>query len=114
MFLSDDPLEPHRFALPALVVQAGVHVLIWCDDDLDQGPEHAPFKLSKDGDSIYLSTETATIDGLLFGPLGTDRVKARSSDGAPEWVDCDRATPGEPNRCAATEPLYLPWSGTGG
>jgi hypothetical protein len=72
LFLSDDPAEPLRFALPDVVLPPGERLLIWCDNDLEQGPDHASFQLDGDGEAIGLYEEVDGIvrvhDFLRFGP----------------------------------------------
>jgi hypothetical protein len=133
-FLSDDPAEPQRFALPDVSLAPGSFTLIWCDSDGKQGPDHAPFKLNKDGDALYLSSATATVDEVTFGLQTTDHSHGRSPDGGATWLDCAASSPRAANACGGSVPtpsptasptpdvpptvgppltvhLFLPWSG---
>lgn len=100
-FLGEDADDPWAYALPDVTLAPGERRLIWCDGDPDQGPDHAPFRLSKAGGSLRLSTRTATLDVVDFGPQQPDHSHARLPDGGDAWVDCPHATPGGANRCDA-------------
>jgi len=99
-FLSDKADDPTAFALPSIVLPPGGHAIIWCDGDSDQGPDHAPFGLSKDGESVVLSTADSTVDRIDFGLQLADVSMARLLDGGPDWVACTSPSPGAANGCA--------------
>ncbi|RIL09812.1 hypothetical protein DCC79_09935 [bacterium] len=100
-FLGEDAVDPWAYALPDATLAPGERLLIWCDSDPDQGPDHAPFRLSKAGGQVRLSTRTATLDVVEFGPQAPDHSFARLPDGGEAWVDCPHATPRQANRCDA-------------
>jgi len=106
LFLSDKADDPWMFALPDVMLGAGERLLVWCDNDPDQGELHADFRLSKDGETVYLSTADEVLETVAFGPLDTDASFMRLPDGGPDWVICGRATPLEPNAC--DEPITPP------
>jgi hypothetical protein len=45
-FLTDDPSNWNRWQLPDTLLPAHGFVLLWLDDDLEQGRQHANFKLN--------------------------------------------------------------------
>jgi hypothetical protein len=98
-FLSDDSEEPRKAELPAgLVVRAGGVLLLWCDDDTEQGPDHLPFKLAGGGEEVVLTDpEGNVIDRVEFTDLPEDISLARLSDGTADLRVCDSPTPGERN-----------------
>ena len=101
-FLTDDATEPTKFALPDVTVAAGGFVIVWADDDTDQGPLHAPFKLSAGGEEVALFVgdgqgALALADLVAFGPQETDVSFGRATDGAADLVFFDAPTPGAPN-----------------
>jgi len=104
LYPSDDADDPLAYALPDVTLAPGERYLVWADGDVDQGPEHAPFGLSKDGELLQLATEDAVIDQTAFGPQATDRSWARQPDGTGDFADCARPSPGEANDCAAEPP----------
>ncbi len=97
--LSDDPLDPWLYALPDVVLPPGGFYRLWCDGDLDQGPDHAPFKLAKGGETVLLSTRDAAADQTTFEALDPDASWARVPDGNGEWRVCDSPSGMAANRC---------------
>ncbi|KAA3620088.1 MAG: T9SS C-terminal target domain-containing protein [Calditrichaeota bacterium] len=101
MFLSDNPQNRVKWMLPDTILQPNDFLLIWADEDGQQGPTHANFKLSRDGEFIGLFAPTTVgnfvIDSLSFGPLDSDVSFGRSGDGAETWAYFLSPTPGESN-----------------
>lgn len=111
LHLSDDPEDPWAYALPAINLAPGQHLLIWCDNDPEQGPDHAPFRLDKAGETLLLSDADAILDQVSFGEQATDLSLARETDGAEAWIACGLPSPGKTNRCQGAPPpaaIYLP------
>ena len=83
---------------PAVLAPGG-HALIWADDDTEQGPFHAGFKLSKSGEDIGLfeSNGQTLIDSLSFGPQQEDFSYGRSVDGGDMWQFFENPSPGTAN-----------------
>lgn len=103
-YLSDDPDDALAFRLPDVVLAPGAFMLIWCDEDADQGPDHAGFKLSKSGEDVLLSTSTATVDHVAFGAQATDVSWGRAPDGDGPWAACAAPSPRAANRCGGPSP----------
>jgi len=99
LFLSDDPLDPWAFALPDRQLAPGEHLLVWLDGDSAEGPLHAPFRLDRKGETLTLSSRTAVLDRIAYGPLLPDQSLGRRSSGAAEWLTCGRPSPGAANAC---------------
>lgn len=102
-FLSDRYGEPAKWSIPAGTVlppQSGL--IIWCDEDLTQGPMHANFKLSKSGEGVYLFTPDPVapllVDALVFPELDVDESYARFPDGAEFAARSAQPTPGAENQ----------------
>jgi hypothetical protein len=76
MFLSDDLSDSVQWALPSVVLDPEELVLVWCDNDPEQGPLHTTFNLSKGGGEIGLFDTVAAgntlLHGFKFGPQNTD------------------------------------------
>jgi hypothetical protein len=53
---------------------SGERAIVFCDDDVNQGPLHASFKLTRAGDRVFLmaAAEWRILDSLSFGPLPAD------------------------------------------
>ncbi len=102
MYLTDDLAEADKWRIPdGATLAPGGHLLIWCDRDLDQGPLHADFKLSRDGEDIGLfipSTNQPSVlvplDWIVFGPQVRDISYGRWPDGADAWRALNPPTPG--------------------
>jgi len=72
---------PWRFPDDTLL-EAGDTVRVWADEDPDDGPLHADFKLSGDGETLtLLDSDDVVIDEVTFPALGDDEVYARQEDG---------------------------------
>ena len=111
LFLTDNLSTPTKWALPDDVLAPGAHRLIWCDEDLTQGPWHASFKLSAGGEELGIFSgfahDHAVIDSHVFGPQIADVSTGRMPDGDGPWVICEVATPGSPNDVLAASPLAV-------
>jgi hypothetical protein len=91
-----------RYVFPAGTLLAPRQpVIIWCDNNPDQGPFHAPFKINNDGDHLYLSRINSSsqvlslIDGVDVPPLGDNVAWTRAGAGG-LWAE-NWPTPLQPN-----------------
>jgi hypothetical protein len=98
--LSDDIVDPsagHTFA-DDTILEPGGFLVVFCDEDVADGPLHAPFKLSSDGEDIGLfDADLQAIDTLTYEPQTADVSSARSPDGGETWTQDDTPTPGATN-----------------
>lgn len=62
--LTDKHSEPQRFAFPAVTLQPGEYYIVYCSGNTKLGQNHTSFKLSADGETVYLAKEGAYIDSL--------------------------------------------------
>ena len=77
------------------VVLPGNFLLIWCDEDEDQGSFHASFKLSADGETVSLiNPEGALGDEVVLPAMPADTSWARANSG--QWGEAP-PTPEQPN-----------------
>ena len=102
MYLTDHLDDPTRWQFPAgTTIPPGGHLLVWCDDDEGQGPLHADFKLSRDGEEIGLFADdthaNVPLDIIVFGPQLEDVSYGRHPDGADTWDFLDPPSPGASN-----------------
>jgi len=73
MFLSDDVLLPAKWPVPATNILPENFLVLWADEDTNQGPYHMPFKLSGSGETISLyDPETVLVHRITFGEQLTD------------------------------------------
>ena len=112
LFITDDPAEPDKFALPDTTVAAGGFILLWADDDdEDQGPLHTSFNLdAANGESASLFQSDGEggfelVSAIAFGPQTTDISLGRITDGGEALSRFADPTPGASNATATdTEP----------
>ncbi len=113
-YLSDDPDSLTKWMFPSTnagltTVLPGGHVRIWCDNDLDQGEDHAGFKLSGDGEEVFLVEPdgVTVVDQIAFGPQAANISYGRACDGCPDWIYFDVPTPEQPNAYVQPETAQL-------
>ncbi len=118
MFLTDDLTQPNRWQFP--VNQANVttmppqgHLVVWADNDVNQGSLHTNFKLSQSGGQIGLfDTDSTPIDTLTY-PAQQNNVSWVFDRVLNQWYAARYATPGQPNahgsaRIIFSEIMYNP------
>ena len=82
LYISDNSLVPtlHKipFGYPAqTTIAAGGYLILWADNEDQEGPLHLPFRLNKDGDTLLLSQKSSTgtittLDNFKYGIQNTD------------------------------------------
>ena len=110
-YLSDDPLVPNKWALPDMDIEPGEFLLFWIDDDEeDQGPMHANFKLAKEGETIGIydspSNNFGIIDQFSYPALNTDQAYGRLPNGI-GVLQIVGPTPGDSNVPVSTVEIDL-------
>jgi hypothetical protein len=107
LFLSDDLSVSTKWTFPDTLLAAGDYMLIWCDEDAEDGPLHANFKLSAGGEHVALFGRLAAgnelIDGFAYAAQATDISEGRLPDGGPNWTFFATPTPGGSNGSSGTE-----------
>ena len=82
-------------------ISSGGLLVIWFDQDLDQGPLHVDAKLNNDGENlIIIDSSGQTIVDILFGEQSEDISFAAFPDGQPYsdgWEFSMCPSPGDPN-----------------
>lgn len=103
LFVSDDPNEPLKFAIPSMSLKAHHHVMIWCDDrDTVVEGIHSNFKLSSIGETILLTMMTdsglITMDEFNYPTDLQDGMSyGRIPDEDGDWTILEIPTPGSQN-----------------
>lgn len=101
LFLSDNVGNPGKYRFPDEYIDSEGYFLVWLDDQEEQGPHHADFKISKGGEKLRLSDRPSRgftiLDSLTFGEQLTDVSMGRSTDGGSKWIAFYQSTPGFSN-----------------
>lgn len=94
-FLSDNPANLSKWAFPQVSIPAKGFVLVYASNlEPSDGSMHANFKLSADGETVFLVDNKGVIsDSVTFGVIPTDVSWARSPDGAATWFLAQKPTP---------------------
>ena len=80
-YLSDNPLNLMAWVFPAgTSIPANGYLLVWADKDTLQQGLHANFKISADGEYVYLSNGLNVHDQISFGPQIANISYARCPD----------------------------------
>lgn len=88
-YLSDKADNLLKWEFPeGTTIAAEGYLIIWADEDGDQQGLHANFKLSRDGEAIYLSNavDSSRIDEVIFGEQQTNVSMSRVPNGTGEFV----------------------------
>jgi hypothetical protein len=109
IFVSAAFNSPRKFQLPARTLAPDEYLLLWADDETEQGSLHANFKLSASGEEIAIFETVdhgnVMIHGWKYGRMGADIsmgfLPADSTD--PEYL-----FPSTPDASNATSRVYSP------
>ena len=106
-FLTDNENRPDKWQLPDVIIEPKSYLLIWADEDQEQGELHSNFKLSGSGEFIGLFEQVAgdlvPVDGFNFGEQLEDKSYGRIPDGVGELQEMT-PTPNATN--GFTSPTY--------
>lgn len=97
--LTDDPDQGARWAFPeGTLLQPGEHRVLWLDGLPERGPDHLPFALAGEGETLaLLDAGGAVVDAVEVPPLPVDVVYGRFPDGGALWAPSLVATPHNAN-----------------
>ena len=95
--LTDDLTIPDKWLFPDQILPPGGFLLIWCDNDPEDGLWHATFKLAAAGEEIGLYDGDQLLDSVVFGPQTTDVSTGRRIDAGLPWITFVEPTPGATN-----------------
>lgn len=81
--LTDDLTDVTLFTFPTgTTINANEYITVWADKDASTGEYHADFKLSSDGESIYLlDSSLITVDSVNYSTQTTDISYGRYPNG---------------------------------
>ncbi len=111
MYLSDKPGNLTKWQFPeGITIGAGEFLLVWCDEDQEQGNLHTNFSLSANGEFIGLTSSdgVTVIDSISFGPQTTDVSYGRFPDASSNWQFFNSPTPGTSNLITGVKDSHIP------
>jgi hypothetical protein len=91
LYLTDEPANPRKWPFPTgTTIAANGYLLVWADEDGLATPGwHANFKLSADGEQIYLidtdANNNQVLDAITFGIQAADVSYGRTAVDADVW-----------------------------
>lgn len=113
-YLSDDPNLLTKWQVPSndptvTFLLPNSFLIFWCDNDPNQGANHTNFKLSGDGESVFLVAPDGVtiVDSITFPPMAQDISYGRTCDGCPDWQYFNNVTFKAPNVEIIPDPQLL-------
>lgn len=81
------------------IIPANGFLLLWADDQTEQGVHHTNFKLSSSGEelALILPDGKTVVDSVIFTDQIVDHSFGRQYDGDSTWMDFKTPTPGRSN-----------------
>jgi len=96
--LTDNLSEPYMWLFPNIEISGEGFLLIWADNDQEDGQLHTNFKLTSNGEDIGLyDIHGNLIDSISFDAQTEDISYGRVTDGVNEWQFFEYPTPGISN-----------------
>ena len=94
-----------KWKFPSVEIDANDYLIVWADEDSLQGKLHANFKLSSDGEDLYLlNSDKVIIDKVSYGKQKKDLSIGRIPNGIGVFQNMD-PTFAEPNREQSDSPI---------
>jgi hypothetical protein len=100
------------FSFPEVELEPDGRIVVWADKQPEQGPLHADFAISADGEQLTLLRDGKEVDSVEVPKIRRDQSWARLRDGGDEWIQVGIPTPGAPNhRVFPDDPCLAPKDG---
>ncbi len=102
-YITDNIQTPFKHRIPdgshLTKIPPGGFLLLWADNQPEQGPLHLSFKLSASGEAVIVFSPDSyvPVDSVSFGEQTDDISYGRYPDGNINWIFFDRPTPGASN-----------------
>ncbi|MEE9297274.1 MAG: ThuA domain-containing protein [Phycisphaerae bacterium] len=102
MYLTDDLADPTKWRVPdGAALGPDEFMIIWADNDPEQGDNHTSFRLALAGEEIGLfdtdENNNQPVDTVIFGPQASDVSFGRLPDAGKKWRFLFNPTPGFTN-----------------
>jgi len=105
MYFTDTPGDDKPYKIPdndpsSTTVPSKGYIVVWCDDDQEQGALHVSKKLKSGGESIILlnTDGISVVDSLTYTSQTTDISMGRDPNNESEWIFFNNPTPGAANK----------------
>jgi hypothetical protein len=103
-YLSDDFNQPAKWPLPDRLMLPNTYIIIWADDDTEEGNVHTNFNLDASGDEIGIFSGPeyyySVIDTISFRDQVADISTGRLPNGSGNFVTLPQPSPGANNEAA--------------
>jgi spore coat protein CotH len=117
IYLTDNPENPTKWALPSRTLADGEFLTVWLDGETGEGETHANFTLPAEGGKIYLFasaiSSTTPTDTLIVGTPSAGQSQIRLGLHGSQWEVTAKPTPGAENIRAEVSTGTPVSSGTG-
>lgn len=117
LFLTDDPANPTKWALPARTLADGEFLVLWLDGETTEGDTHANFRLQTAGGRLFLSQSangsTSTLDSVTYPGGASGQVHSRLGAYGTQWALTFQPTPATANPVAGSSSTQPPTTGSG-
>ncbi len=101
LWFTDNPVEPYKWRIDTtenLYLDPGEYMVIWADEEPEQGYNHAAFKLSGEGEFLGIYDQYADLIDYVITPFQSPNISyGRSPDAGTDWYYFDDPTPGTAN-----------------
>lgn len=101
IFMTDEQDNEDKWSLPGQIMQAGTFRLFFADNQPEQGNRHMTFRLSDNGESLWLYRMEASafrlVDGISFPALSINESYGRATETSENLIVFAIPTPLAPN-----------------
>jgi diguanylate cyclase (GGDEF)-like protein/PAS domain S-box-containing protein len=111
-YLSDDKENPTKWQFNPdidFIIRPGEYLLLWADDETDEGELHTNFKLSRNGETISLTSPDGNkiIDEINYPEILTDFSYGRDLNDISKWKYFSYSTPLAANNSFGVTSYFL-------
>ena len=102
--LTDDKDELDMWNFDSAILGVGEYVIVFASDDdvVIPNEQHANFKISSSGETLYITDGQKIIDKVKFGKINEDYTYGRIEENSDLHTNLAKPTPGESNRNSGT------------
>ncbi len=111
-YFSDSNSQPLKWEIPGgyqqTIIKSKSYLILWADGEENKGPLHLGFKLSREGESLTITSPGGElIDRVVFGPQERDISYGRDPARFARWLFYNEPTPGKVNNTTGIRTLKL-------